>query len=159
MDPTRLSKRTLEALKKLPPTARRRASAIIGRTQTPEYRAKDAADRAMLDREYRQTGRIGTMGEKVDPEDKLHFRRFIQKLRRERLSRRLSMEQLAARSKLDKAALSRLESGKQVNPTVATLMRYARALDLRLGLSLEPPSATPKVKALPPASSSPDRQQ
>jgi transcriptional regulator with XRE-family HTH domain len=41
------------------------------------------------------------------------------------------------RSKLDKAALSRLEGGKQVNPTVTTLTRYARALDMRLTLSLE----------------------
>jgi hypothetical protein len=142
MDPTRLSKRTLEAMKKLSPGARARAETIIARTQTPESRAKDAADRAMLDREYRETGRIATLGEKTNADAAALFRQFIKSLREERLSRGLSLEQRAMRSKLDKAALSRLEAGKQVNPTVATLMRYARALDMRLFLSLAPVSGS-----------------
>jgi transcriptional regulator with XRE-family HTH domain len=49
----------------------------------------------------------------------------------------MSLEKLATRSRLDKAALSRLESGKQGNPTVATLMRYAEALGMRVTFSLE----------------------
>ena len=39
---------------------------------------------------------------------------------------------------LDQEALTLLEAGEQANPPVATLMRYVRALDMRLALSLEP---------------------
>jgi ribosome-binding protein aMBF1 (putative translation factor) len=143
MDPTRISKRTREALEKLPPDKRARAEAIIAQTQTPEARAKDAADRAILDREYRETGRIATISEKGNLEDAVQFRHFINTLRAERLSHGLSLEELARRSQIDKAALSRLEAGKQSNPTVSTLMRYARALDMRLELSLEKRSHDP----------------
>jgi DNA-binding phage protein len=140
MDPTRVSHRTLEALERLPADRRARAEAIVAQTQTAEARSQDASDGAILDREYRETGRIATVGSKVAPEDAAHFRTFIETLQANRLKRRLSLERLAAESSLDKAALSRLESGKQSNPTVATLMRYAEALGMRLTLSLEPRS-------------------
>jgi ribosome-binding protein aMBF1 (putative translation factor) len=137
IDAARLSKRTLEALDKMPRDKRARIEAIIARSQTPEARAKSTADREMLDREYRETGRIATVTEKTTIEDSAAFSQFISRLRDERLARGLSLEQLAARSKIDKAALSRLEAGKQSNPTLATLIKYARALELRLTLSLE----------------------
>jgi hypothetical protein len=146
MDPTKLSQRTREALEKLPPEKRPSAEAIIARTQTPQARAKDAADRAILDQEYRETGRIATISEKVDPEDAAAFRKFIENLREVRLSQGLSLEKLSTRSKLDKAAVSRLEAGMQINPTVATLMRYAEALGMRVTFSLQPrPDATDEI--------------
>jgi hypothetical protein len=47
---------------------------------------------------------------------------------------------------LDQEALILLEAGEQANPPVATLMRYVRALDMRLGLSLEPlTTSTPEA--------------
>jgi DNA-binding phage protein len=138
MDSTRLSKRTIEALEKLPADKRDRAEAIISRTQTSEARARNAAHVAVLDREYRETGRIATTGEKASPEDVDHFRQFVKTLRDERLARGLSLEQVATRSMLDQEALILLEAGEQANPPVATLMRYVRALDMRLALSLEP---------------------
>src|SRR3954447_6098439 len=141
MTSPRISERTRAALEKLPADKRARAEEIIARTQTPEARAKDAADRAILDREFAETGRIATVSEKLDPDDAAVFRRFVASLREARLARGLTLEELASRSKLDKAALSRLESGKQTNPTVATLMRYARALELPLTLSVGPPGA------------------
>jgi hypothetical protein len=69
MDPTKLSARSRKALAKLPPEKRARAEAIIAQTQTPEARSKDSADRATLEREYRETGRIATASEKATPED------------------------------------------------------------------------------------------
>ncbi len=136
-DAARLSNRTLKALDKTPRDKRARIEPIIARSQTPEARAKSAANRAILDREYRETGRIATLSEKTTVEDSAAYSQFISRSRDERLARGLSLEQLAARSKIDKAALSRLEAGKQSNPALATLMRYARALELRLTLSLE----------------------
>ena len=144
MDPTRLSKRTLDALENLPADKRARAESIIERTQTPKARAQAAADHDVLEKEYRETGRIATIGDKADPEDVAHFRHIIDALRDERLARGLSIEQVATRSMLDQAALSLLEAGEQANPPLAMLMRYVRALDMRLSLSLVPLSGSPK---------------
>jgi hypothetical protein len=69
MNPAKLSDRTREALEKLPPDKRARAKAIIAQTQTPEARAKDAADRAALDREFRETGRIATVSGQANAKD------------------------------------------------------------------------------------------
>ena len=66
------------------------------------------------------------MGELVE------FRRFVMTLRRERERRGLSLADVAERAKVDKAALSRLENGQQLNPTVNTLTRYVRALGMAL---------------------------
>lgn len=57
--------------------------------------------------------------------------RALQTLKRERERAKLSIGDVAARSGLDRAVVSRLENGKQDNPTVATLMRYAAALGKR----------------------------
>ena len=43
----------------------------------------------------------------------------------------LSISDVANRSGLDRAVVSRLENGKQDNPTVATLMRYGAAIGKR----------------------------
>jgi ribosome-binding protein aMBF1 (putative translation factor) len=104
--------------------------------------SEEHRSRSGRDREYRETGRIAGIGEKLDPDDAATFRAFIKALRDERLTRGISLEELAMRSKLDKAALRRLEAGKQANLIVATLMRYARALGMRLTLSLDPRQAT-----------------
>ncbi len=44
--------------------------------------------------------------------------------------------EISRRSGIDLASLSRLEAGKNPNPTFETLSRYAHALGLRLDLSL-----------------------
>lgn len=55
----------------------------------------------------------------------------LQALKRERAQSGLSIRDVAERSGLDRAVVSRLENGKQDNPTVATLMRYASAIGKR----------------------------
>jgi ribosome-binding protein aMBF1 (putative translation factor) len=57
--------------------------------------------------------------------------RALQALKREREQSGLSIGDVAERSGLDRAVVSRLENGKQDNPTVATLMRYAAAVGKR----------------------------
>lgn len=66
----------------------------------------------------------------------------LQALKDERKRAGLSIATVAARSGLDRAAVSRLENGKQDNPTVATLMRYAAALGKRFVWSYETLTAT-----------------
>jgi transcriptional regulator with XRE-family HTH domain len=66
-------------------------------------------------------------------EDVVAFRRFIMELRELREHKGLSLDDVSKASGIDKAQLSRLESGKKLNPTVHTLMRYARAVGEPLG--------------------------
>src|SRR5713226_8538919 len=56
------------------------------------------------------------------------IQRALQALKGERKRRGLSIDNVAEHSGLDRAVVSRLENGKQDNPTVATLMRYASAV-------------------------------
>ena len=70
-------------------------------------------------------------------ENLLAMLEFAAKLKTQREKLRLSLTDLANRSGIDKAALSRLENGLADNPTVNTLERLARALGKRLRLALE----------------------
>jgi DNA-binding Xre family transcriptional regulator len=63
----------------------------------------------------------------------------ILKTERERLG--ISLTDVAARSGIAKANLSRLENDPHPNPTVDTLVRYAQALGCRLDIRLEPDSS------------------
>jgi ribosome-binding protein aMBF1 (putative translation factor) len=57
--------------------------------------------------------------------------RALRALKRDRERSGLSIGDVAERSGLDRAVVSWLENGKQDNPTVATLMRYAAAIGKR----------------------------
>jgi len=135
MDPRRLSERTRQSLAALSPEKRARAEAAFTRIQSPEYREGEQRDREALDREYRATGTIAsTPTTEVDVEA---FQGFIRSLRQERESAGLSLDEVASRSGIDKAQLSRLENGKVLDPRSSTLSRYARAIGKRLAWSLE----------------------
>ncbi len=74
---------------------------------------------------------IMTMGMYFD------VQRALRALKRERAQCGMSIGDVAERSGLDRAVVSRLENGKQDNPTVATLMRYAAAVGKRFLWSYE----------------------
>jgi transcriptional regulator with XRE-family HTH domain len=57
-------------------------------------------------------------------------------LRRERERQGLSLTDLAERTGLDRATISKLETGKIANPTVGTLKKYAKALGKTLSWTL-----------------------
>jgi ribosome-binding protein aMBF1 (putative translation factor) len=137
MDENEIPERMRRQLDRLPPDRRAKAEAAFAKTQTPEFRERAAADRAALDRERRETGTIAALPNSGVSETD----RFILELRREREARGLSLADVAERSGIDKAALSRLENGQQLNPTINTLNRYACALGKRLVLSLEETTA------------------
>src|SRR6266851_1289832 len=68
---------------------------------------------------------IMTMGMYFD------LQRALLALKQNRKRSGLSIGDVAERSGLDRAVVSRIENGKQDNPTVATLMRYAAAIGKR----------------------------
>jgi DNA-binding XRE family transcriptional regulator len=113
-----------------------RVEAIRARRRTPEARADEAQVRETLEREYRETGTLKVAGDETTIGDLVAFRRFILSLRRERERVGLSLTDVAERAGIDKGALSRLENGRQLNPTVNTLARYARALGKSLALGV-----------------------
>lgn len=54
---------------------------------------------------------------------------LLKSLRKMRQEAKLSLSEVAQRSGMDKATLSRLEQGHVANPGIATIARYLRALD------------------------------
>jgi len=64
-----------------------------------------------------------------------------------RTSRRWSLGELARASGLSKTILGRIERGDG-NPSVETLWRVSRALEVPLGTLLSPPSRRPRVRAI-----------
>jgi ribosome-binding protein aMBF1 (putative translation factor) len=141
MDPDRLSERTRRSLAALPPEKRARAEAAIARIQSPEYGEQERRDREALDREYRATGAIACTPVAGAAEEE--FGGFLRSLRQERESAGLSLDEVATRSGIDKAQLSRLENGKVPDPRPSTLSRYARAIGKRLAWSLVDVESSP----------------
>jgi ribosome-binding protein aMBF1 (putative translation factor) len=120
----------------LTPEQQARVEAIRAKHRTPEARAEEKRTRDALDREFRETGTIKTTGDGTTMGDLVAFRRFVMSLRRERERQGLSLADVAERAKIDKGALSRLENGQQLNPTVNTLARYTRALGKNLAFGM-----------------------
>lgn len=60
---------------------------------------------------------------------------LIHELKKERQAAGLTLAAVAKRTGMDQATLSRLENGRQPNPTVDTLWRYAQAVGRELVLT------------------------
>lgn len=60
----------------------------------------------------------------------------VLQLRAARQAKGLSLSDLMEMTGMDRSALSKLETGQRVNPTVETLVRYAEAVGKRLVVSL-----------------------
>jgi ribosome-binding protein aMBF1 (putative translation factor) len=79
--------------------------------------------------------------------DLMMLHEMMAALKRERENQGLTMAQLSERTGIDQAALSRLETGKNVNPTLETMNRIAAALGKTIACSLK--DAPKKSKAQP----------
>jgi DNA-binding Xre family transcriptional regulator len=91
----------------------------------------------------------GEIGEVVKQGTYLAARRVVAELRKERERQGVSLGRLSELTGIDKAALSRLETGANANPTVDTLERYAQALGKHIVCTLadrvERPADEPTV--------------
>jgi DNA-binding XRE family transcriptional regulator len=63
---------------------------------------------------------------------------LIETLRNQRAEQGLSLNDIARASHQARSAISRLENGRYINPTLHTLYRYARALGWHIKLCAEP---------------------
>jgi len=68
----------------------------------------------------------------------LEIQQLLHDLKKARESAGLSLADVAERTRMDKAVLSKLENGRHGIPTLPSLARYARAVGLQLGFSLLP---------------------
>ncbi len=77
---------------------------------------------------------------------------LIHELRKARLANGLTLADVSKFTGMDQATLSRLETGRQPNPTIDTLWRYASAVGRKLILShaslAAPPSGNGKAPKL-----------
>jgi DNA-binding Xre family transcriptional regulator len=92
--------------------------------RAPEYSQQEELIRTAVRSEFPPAG--------PDPELVL----ALAALRLERERQGLSLTDVSERTGIDRGTLSKLETGKVANPTVATLRTYARALGKRLEWSL-----------------------
>ena len=114
--------------------------------RTPEELAELRAERERFGKERPALDDLMESGE-VDPADVstmgdyLDLLDVLTALRRERERLGLSLTDVAERSGIERSAISKLETGKVMNPTVSTLQRYAEALHQRITWNLRPAEA------------------
>jgi DNA-binding XRE family transcriptional regulator len=107
---------------------------------TAEDRARHKAIREKFQKERPSLQQLVESGEYSGPiphDVYLSLMAAIIALKKAREAAGLSLTDVAERSGIDKAALSRLENGIHDNPTVDTLMRYAAALGKKLVWTLQ----------------------
>ena len=103
--------------------------------RTPEESAELRAERERFSREQPTQAELEASGEYEGPfrqGDLLDLLALLAEIREVRRSRGLSLDDVAARSGIHKPALSLLEGGKNLNPTLDTLRRYAAAVGARI---------------------------
>jgi ribosome-binding protein aMBF1 (putative translation factor) len=114
-----------KALDELTPEQRAAVLAIRARRHTPEADADRERFREEVRKEVPPASPDGPLLE------------ALAALRAERERQGLSLADIAGRTQIDKATLSRLETGKVVNPTYLTIRTYARALGKRVAWRIE----------------------
>ena len=75
----------------------------------------------------------GDVTDVVSQGEYLDLRAMLAELKKHRQRHGLSLADVAERSGMDRSAVSRLENGVYVNPTVDTLYRYAEAIGAEIG--------------------------
>jgi len=109
--------------------------------RTPEDQARIDAIREKYQRDKPGPDQLIASGEYEGPVQAAAYwevRRLVAELKAVRERQGLTLAELAERAGVDKGAISKLETGRQVNPTVDTLSRIAAGLGMRLGLALQP---------------------
>jgi DNA-binding XRE family transcriptional regulator len=108
--------------------------------RTPEDRARLKAIREKFQREKPSLKGLVESGDAPPPMPLgtyVQIQVLLHRLKQEREAAGLSLADVAERTGMDRAAISRLENGHQTNPTIDTLARYAAALGKRIVWAVE----------------------
>jgi DNA-binding Xre family transcriptional regulator len=125
--------RTRRAVEALAPEAHAAAESAISRSAALRATPEGQAEQEEVIRKVREE--FPPLA--IDPE----LAKALAALRAERERQGLSLSDVSERSGIDRATLSKLETGKVPNPAVSTLRALARALNKRLSwLLIDEPS-------------------
>ena len=113
--------------------------------RTPEEAARLRAVREQFQRE--KPGPEDAAAALVPLGEVLELHRVAAELRKERERQGVTLADLATRTGIDQATLSKLETGRNGNPTLATLARVARSLGKVFTFRLEDAPAGPRAVA------------
>jgi len=102
------------------------------RRQLKEIRERFQRDRPSLEKLLAS----GDATEVVSQGEYLSLLALLAALKRHRESRGLSLTDVSERSGMDRAAVSRLENGVYLNPTLDTLYRYASAIGAEIAFTV-----------------------
>jgi len=106
--------------------------------RSPAEKARLKAIRAAYQKSKPSLEELAAQGAEIIPLGTyLAVQQLLADIRRTRQERKLTLEEVAEKAGMDKASLSRLETGKQPNPTVDSLFRVASALGKTISLRLE----------------------
>jgi DNA-binding XRE family transcriptional regulator len=122
--------------------------------RTPEERARLQAAREKFQAERPGLDELIASGEYEGPMPLGVYQDLSETLATLRLAREqegLSLADVAERSGIDRAAVSRLENGHNANPTIDTLGRYAAALGKRIAFSIVDDEASSHTNVTPSA--------
>jgi DNA-binding XRE family transcriptional regulator len=117
-------------ISKRPPKRTKRS--IADRNRLRQLRDRFQRDRPSLES-------LVASGEYTGPIPQSDFLMMLQlaaELKKTRKGKRLSLADVARKSGIDKAAISRIENGQNVNPTIGTLETIARSLGAQLQFRL-----------------------
>lgn len=109
-------------------------------SRTPEDLARLRKLRDRFQKERPSLDALLASGDYTDPipqSELIMILELAAELKKARCKKRLSLADVARRSGIDKAALSRIENGQNTNPTVGTLETIARSIGARLRFRLE----------------------
>jgi len=106
---------------------------IRDRKLTPEEAAKYRAVREQVAKELPEL--IERHHERLTAADQLEA--LLQQLKSAREAKGLSLADVMSLTGMDRSAISKLETGQRLNPTLETLVRYAEAVGKRLVVSVE----------------------
>lgn len=118
--------------------------------RTPEEAARLHADRERYQRERPTPQQLLAEGghtEFVKLGELLLLHQAVAWLKHERERQNLTLAEMSKRTGIDQAALSRLETGKNGNPTLDTLYRVAAALGKRICCTFQDADKTPQSPA------------
>jgi len=102
--------------------------------RTPEQRAEEEAIR----RQHAANPIPQRPAGAINPQSFTAILRLVARFKAVRESQGLTLAEVAGRMGIDAPALSRLETGKVLNPTLATLHKWAEALGQKLDVDLSP---------------------
>jgi len=106
----------------------------------PKFKPMRTAEQRAEEESIRQAHKTNPIPER--PKDTLNQQTFSEilslmaRFKEERERQGLTLTQVADRMGIDAPALSRLETGKMLNPTLATLQKWAEAIGMKLAVDL-----------------------